>query len=490
MKKLFIGLSLISLIGLGGCANKVLNINQNPNQATYSTPQLSTAVALDNAARANQTNYMNFSMWMGYTATNTGWALDQTTNSYNITTSYMNGIWNSLYLNLETWNYIAQNSKGLPLYSAIAKIFQAYDFSSLVDVYNNVPFSDALLKNGNLSPKYDKGSDIYDSCVALLDTAISLLKSPATLTTIAPDADSKSITMYSGDIANSDLTTWVKFANSLKLRLLLNQSNVSGKQAYIQHEVAMIDQSELMGIGDDAVEQPGYLNSTGKFSPYYGFYYSAVGTATDQYKYFAANSFALNFYTSTNDPRESYFYDKLSSGVFSGNNFGNQNAVAASAVGAPSMSPTAPGIIMTAAEALFDQAEAIQRGWFTGDAGAIYNDAIVSSFEFTGVADADNAAAAYTSQNDPNTNWSLASNKLKFLIYQKWASLNNMSLLTTYNDYRRTGYPTVPVSIFPGHLPHVPYRLLYPQSEYGYNATNVTAQGSIDGQTSKVFWNN
>ncbi len=490
MKKSFIGLFLISLLGLGACTKKVLDINQNPNQATYSTPQLSTAVALNDAASANQTQYMNFSMWMGYTATNTGWALDVTTNSYAITTNYMNGIWNSLYLNLETWNYIRQNAKGLPLYGAIARVFQAYDFSALVDIYNNVPYSDALLKNGSLTPKYDKGSDVYDSCVALLDTAIVMLKDPATLASMAPAADSKSITMYSSDIKNGDLSTWIKFANSLKLRLLLNQSNVSSKSAYIQHEVGMINQSDLMGVGDDAVEQPGYLNSTGKFSPYYRFFYSAVGSATDQYKYFAANNFALNFYTSTSDPRESYFYDKLSGGAFAGNDFGNQNAVTASQVGAPSLKATNPGIIMTAAEALFDQAEAIQRGWLTGDAGAIYNNAITASFEFTGVTDADNAAAAYTSQADPNTNWSLATNKLKFLIMQKWASLNNMSLLTTYNDYRRTGYPNVPISVFAGHLAHVPYRLYYPQTEYGYNATNVGLQGTIDGQSSKVFWNN
>jgi len=143
---------------------------------------------------------------------------------------------------------------------------------------------------------------------------------------------------------------------------------------------------------------------------------------------------------------------------------------------------------MLAAEALFDQAEAIQRGWLQGDAKAVYQSAIVASFTYTGVTKPDSAALSYTSQANVNTNWDQAPDKLKLILTQKWAALNTISILPVYDDYRRTGIPNVPISIYQGHLPAVPTRLIYPQAEYNLNATNVGAEGTINPQTDKVFW--
>ena len=488
MKKIYISLIALSFFGLNSCTKTILDINSpNPNSASTSTPQLTTSVALENAARISQTAYLPLSEWLGFTATNGGFALDQALNSYQLTASSLNSSWQSLYLNISNWNYVRTQAaqSHLPLYQAIAELFQAYDFSCLVDLYNNVPYSDALLHNNNFTPTYDKGSDVYDSCVGLIDSALAILNDPATPLTISSAIDNKSIITFSGSLP--DLTQWIKFANSLKLRLLINQSQVSSKAAYINSELATIDPSMLMGVGDDATANPGYLASSGKLSPYFNLFYSAPGQALDPYKIYHANKYAIDFYSSTNDPRISFFYDKKGNG-YTGNNFGDESAVDVSALGTPSINPTAPSVIMLAAEALFNQAEAIQRGWLQGDAKAVYQSAIVASFTYTGVTKPDSAALSYTSQANVNTNWDQAPDKLKLILTQKWAALNTISILPVYDDYRRTGIPNVPISIYQGHLPAVPTRLIYPQAEYNLNATNVGAEGTINPQTDKVFW--
>lgn len=488
MKKLFIGLLSLFVIGLGSCTKTILDINSpNPNSASTSTPQLTTPLALENAARITQRDYLPLSMWLGYTATNGGFALDAAVNSYKLTANTMTGSWQDLYLNIANWDYVktqAQQSN-LPLYQAIAELFQAYDFSCLVDLYNNVPYTDALLKNNSFTPAYDKGSDVYDSCVVLINHALTLLNDPATALTISSSTDNKRIITFKGSLP--DLTKWIRFANSLKLRLLINQSQVSDKASYIQTEVAKIDPAMLMDVGDDVTADPGYLASSGKLNPYYDLFFSAPGQSRDNYKIYHANNYALDFYSSTNDPRISYFYDEAN-GKYTGNDFGDETAANVSTIGAPSLDPTAPSVIMIAAEALFDQAEAIQRGWLQGDAKAVYQRAIQASFAFTGVSDPVTAAADYTSQSNVSTNWNSATDKLTLILTQKWAALNNIDLLRVYDDYRRTGIPNVPLSVYNGHLPAIPTRLIYPQEEYDLNAANVGKEGKIDPQTDKVFW--
>ena len=59
-----------------------------------------------------------------------------------------------------------------------------------------------------------------------------------------------------------------------------------------------------------------------------------------------------------------------------------------------------------------------------------------------------------------------------------------------WNNWKRLGIPAdLPISKFGGTTaPHVPYRLLYSQTEYQYNSANVAAQGAINNITSKIFW--
>jgi hypothetical protein len=134
------------------------------------------------------------------------------------------------------------------------------------------------------------------------------------------------------------------------------------------------------------------------------------------------------------------------------------------------------------------QAEAVQRGYITGNAKQLYQDAILSSFQFDKITNAAANAAAFYNQANPEVNWDLATDKIKLIISQKWFALNSIDVLALYNDYRRTGFPNVPLSTDPNSKGKVPVRMYYPQRESQLNTANVTAQGTISPATTTVFW--
>ena len=147
--------------------------------------------------------------------------------------------------------------------------------------------------------------------------------------------------------------------------------------------------------------------------------------------------------------------------------------------------------LFTSFESLFLQAEAIQRGVLAGDAKTAYQTAVRESFRWLLVINADQEATTHLTR--PVANWDGDSNtdKLKLIMTQKYISMCGINGLETWTDYRRTGIPNVPLSVSDSRGTKViPLRLVYPQEEYQYNEANVTAEGTIDPQQSKIFWDN
>jgi hypothetical protein len=157
-----------------------------------------------------------------------------------------------------------------------------------------------------------------------------------------------------------------------------------------------------------------------------------------------------------------------------------------------------PQWIVTSVESMFLQAEAIQRGWdiggpYAGNPKAAYEAAVRESFIWLGVPDAATAAAAFLLT--PAANWENAIGNpevdpIEFIVNQKYISLIGINPLEAWNDYRRLGVPSdVPLSVLEARgNRQIPVRLLYPQAELAVNQSNVLSQGTIDPQTSKLFW--
>ncbi len=489
MKKLIIYFAGAMLIIGTGCKKNYLDVNTNPNSSTNASPELVLPAALQNTAARQITGYTFISGWLGYWAISGSYAIgnnDFTT--YQQTTDFGDGLWRAIYDNLEDYDYVEKTSasENKPFFEAAAKIMKAYEYQQLVDMFGDVPYTDALHGTGTILPKYDNAQDIYDSLEANLTVAIDLMKN-------APSVTQAGDIMFGGD--NSE---WVKLANTLRLRLLLRQSQI-GRDSYIQSQLALINAEGSGFLDQDAAVNPGYTNSEGKQNPFYGFSYNTTGTYTQDY--WRANQYSILFYQKNNDPRLELVYGPTSSNdtLYQGNYIGQQTGAfvgSLSSIFGPGVlkSFDQSAVILSAAESDFLQAEASLRGWIDGDPQSFYEAGITASFDYLGVPDSYNTALAYYSQpGNRNTNYTTTSDfnsQLAIIIRQKWAAMNTVTPFEAWADYRRLGLPSdIPLSESPFvDVPAIPLRIIYPTVEYQTNASNVPQQPAGSQHTQKIFW--
>jgi hypothetical protein len=174
--------------------------------------------------------------------------------------------------------------------------------------------------------------------------------------------------------------------------------------------------------------------------------------------------------------------------------------------------PNMGQVVMLAAESYFLQAEAYERGYLSGNAKAAFESGIAASFTYLYkdvsnivAADKDVAAdvASYKTANGLSflVNYDLAASstqKIEAIITQKYIAFNMISNDEAFNEFRRTGFPVivagslVPTETFASRqststrADKLPSRLLYPQTEFNLNPTNVPT--GISQFTSRIFW--
>lgn len=478
-----------------GCGKGFLDVNENPNKPGEVTPNLVLSTGLNRTAAAVNTTLNQIgSIWSGYWAPAVDFLWYMDNKQYNVTSNFGTAVWETTYDILNDFQSVqkAAVTSNQNYYQAIAIIMKSMNFQYLVDAYNNVPYTDALKATEVIRPTYDAGQAVYDDLLKQLDAAIALIKS-APATEAKPGAED---IFFAGNMTN-----WIKYANTLKLRILLRQSEIAGKEAFIKAEIAKIV-AEGSGFSDAGVfSSPGYTSSTGKMNPFWaGYYATSSGAITSDYKATRPTVFLLDQYKKGNDPRVEVMYAKTSAGIYKGVELGRPTGDAESPNYKSNVtSPFLPGtgvlksvsqkaVIMLPSESFFLQAEAVARGWMSGNAKTLYEQGIKASFEFLGVANAATAAATYSAQAINKVGYDASTNKVEAIIYQKWLSLNSISGWEAWNDFRRTKFPTDNPISMNAIKPIHPKRLVYPSSEYGRNGDEVEKQGNIDTFTSKIFW--
>jgi hypothetical protein len=503
-----------------GCKKTDFNINKNPNQATDSTVSYDVILpaALNATGAAVGLQYGFLQNWMGYWARSGTYAPDVIEETYQITTTFGTGIWNSYYDNLFDYQTmeIKAEKAGADFYTGIARIMKAHNYQMLVDVYGNIPYSEALKGNALPTPKYEKGIDIYKDLLRQIDAGIELIK----------DAD----VSLNKDIATNDImfagdkTRWVKFANTLKLRMLIHAHAIPAIDKAAEIAIIETEGNGYLEAGQNAQVNPGYKSD--KPNPFFNTFKTDVtGEQTDNNVYYRANEWGIDYYSYNLDNRIARFYEAGSQGYL-GVAYGLPPITANSS---PNLAGIGPGVyktntasqaILTAAESFFLQAEARHRGWITlgPDAESLVNSGIIESFNYVGAS----GSATYISNNAgyPDVDYTAGiapgapagypTGGLFTILSQKWFALNAINTLEVWTDYRRVPYsevasssvndhfvygagvgydPGPPISVSPQNTStKIPVRLLYPQTEYNYNATNVGAEGTVDQFTSRIFW--
>jgi hypothetical protein len=501
-------LSFIALTALltAGCKKSFLDVNTNPNALPTATPSF----VLTNALNTSTSNLINAnetgSYWSGQWTQSSSYILSTTTFSYQFTDGDFN-YWDGIYDNLQDYQYVIDNADAndQPYFKGPAKVMKAYMYQALVDMYGNIPFSDALKGTSSLAPKFDDQKAVYENLITLLDEAITDLKSNE-----FASAFSGADIVFKGNTEN-----WAKFANSLKLRILIHQARISGRDSYITTEINKIVTEGSGFITGSDVGSGGssfYLATAGKTNPIYDRWgYDANGAVRALARFPRPTKFLFDVLTASNDtfrlkrlayakggentakPGTSTAPEVLSNYV--GVPFGIASgftAPASSYIG-PSLFVkgefSRPFILMTAAEIQFLLSEAKNRFPSVSlpeNDQFYYEEGVKQSFRLLGVTDATTQANTLLTSGIADADWTASSDKLKAIATQKWIALTNFSGLEAWTEYRRTNLPLTPQASTVT-SENRPLRLFYPSSEKGSNV-NVAAQGAIDVFSTRLFW--
>lgn len=488
MKKIYFkALLVLALIGGSTSAcDDALDINESPNSPSGSTTAFTLPVAqttlayMLNLDLGIMTGFLSQYWTQAYQA-----AQYQVYDQYNYNGNQTSTAWLHAYAwVLEDLNYVEQKAleDGTPNYAAIARLLSVYTYQVIVDVWDSAPYSEALGgKSGNLNPVYEDGQTIYDGLIADIDEALELINPGAMA--ITPGADDF---LYGGDMA-----AWVRFANTLKLRIYMRQSEARPSVAEQGIDALYAAGAEFVGLGDDAmVPFPGGSNNE---NPLYRGEISPNGLGGVNLNGSAA---IIQRLVDNNDPRVDFFFDPAETGTFAGAQVGIPQGEGTTQLGSqpqtdnsvPSstnvIAPNSPVYLMTASESLFLQAEAAERGWGTGDAEQLYNAAVTESFRFTGF-----AADANSFLNGAYEYPATSAERLETIATQKWYALCGIMNVEAWAELRRADYldlsPSVAGTGASLNGSTFPQRALYPSSEISTN-TNSLPNGNIGDP---VWWN-
>jgi len=356
---------------------------------------------------------------------------------------------------------------------AVARILKAYYFLLMTDKWGDIPYSQALKGNEAYAPVYDKQQDIYTSLFKELTEAAAQIN----------EAESKVV----GDVIfNGNMAAWKRFANTMRMVMGLRLSvkdQTKGKAEYTSALAAGVISSNAQNMSYAFIA--GDPNNS---NPWYNNY---VASNRNDY---AISKTLTDYMEPKNDPRLRIYGEVLAGNVVKGLPYGKNQAVnipaAYSRIGGYFRDQGASMPIFNYAQVLFMRAEAAKLGYEAGgDAAAeqFYKNAIKASWEQYGVF---NQAAYDAYLLLPAVVYSAATGHRQIMT-EKWVHMY-LNSWESWNDWRRTGFPTLTPAVDAIDPRGIPLRLGYPTNEVALNKTNyeaaVAALGGPDDNYGKMWW--
>jgi len=529
--KYIISLLLLLAVAAGGCHKKLADLYNDPDQTVQpSIEKFFTEMLNNDRVRPSYWNVRTFiAVQTGIYTQSLGY-LNYTT-AYQQNGDYTEDRWNDFYRPSNSidggkggimahYRLIESLYEGMhddnqknaaEVFYMAAKVVMFDQASQLVDMWGDIPFSEAGNVNttGSVaSPKFDDAAGIYDAMLDGLKNAALYFSgaqlSPATQTLFAKQ----------DILLNGQLAKWQQYANSIRLRLLMRISFVNEEKAKTE-ALTIINNPSIYPLVDggtnyappqtDVLLQP--------LTNYIGDLHNAL---TEVFNYMAPDYMLNTVMNPSNDPRIPVLFDKY--GRANGDQFirntgyrampVNDNAETQQVnIGRYAILDSAtflfnsklPGIVITAPEVNFLKAEAWER-WGGGDAKTAYETAVRQSIAFYYYLNSLNtvtrmpltppAATEIDSflQGDQMKYAGAANEKLAKIWVQKWLHFGFLQSVQSWAEYRRTKQPIL--QFYPSTLPGYeapPSRLIYPASETSYN-TNYASVRDKDVRTGKIFW--
>jgi hypothetical protein len=504
---------LFLLIAIGGCTDDFISENRNVNAIT--SISLSEMPYVFNKAVSSATiNATYYETTQNYFADiySQYFAKAVSTERYNMNSAYTARMYLVSYVHvgaqLKTILKSADPNSGE---YALASIMWVYTFHRLTDVLGPIPYFDALEESDATSYRYDKMSDIYADFFERLTTSVATLQKLNASTPIFGGKDN----IYAGNASR-----WIKFANSLKLRLALRISKVDGATAKKRAEEAVAS-----GVLEDNADNASVLRAAAG-TDYNGLAYIAGWYASSM------SSTMKSYLVGYNDPRLPVFFQP---NFASGKYVSRRNGMSASDLNlaanasaqqsnigsywityssstAYTNNITARQHVLSAAESYFLRSEGALNGWaMGGSAKDLYEKGIGVSLRQWGIANETTIAGYTSSANLPAAPQDYYNSPAVSTTPVKWAAtetlqrkqIGTQKWLAVFPDgweawaeFRRTGYPDL-YDLMTSENPDLPVgtfakRLTYPNTEYTSNLEALNAGlvllGGPDKASVKLWW--
>jgi hypothetical protein len=396
-------------------------------------------------------------------------------------------------------------------YSALAKFFKAYFFISMTLQVGDLPMSDALKGLDNQTPKYDSQKDIFRQSLQLLEDANTQLAGLINSSNTSLLGDF----YYQERITNPKtaldaLKQWQKVVNTFKLRVLIQ---LSKKEADADLNI----KQKFAEVVNNPTKYPIMSDLTDNLEYVYNSAYNKYPNNKENFGFDALRLCVaatwLNTLSGLNDlramkvadPARGLGYPDTDFRSFVGASNGEDVSTMGGKVVAGLYSPIGrkryyDGLtgentfIIGYPEMCLNIAEAINRGWVTGNADDWYQKGIKAMFSFYGIVDGNNTVSFlrttapgdyinYTVNFSYNTYFNQLAVKyagnnatgLNQILTQKYLSMARNSGFEAYYQWRRTGVPTFLTGPGIGNSGVIPLRWQYPSSELSTNRTNYQA---------------
>ncbi len=480
MKKIFLILSVAGLF-MTSCTDKFEEYNTDtkhpavvPGEFLFSSAELYLTDYVDNT----NVNVNIFKLMAQYWTETT--YIDEA--NYDLTTrNIAANIWSYMYLRTlkdldESSKLIAGDASVVGADAiavqknklAIIELLNVYCYSHLVDVFGAAPYGDAL-NFDNVYPTYANGADIYKDLFTRLNAALGNM-----------DANYSSFDgadlYYGGDVAQ-----WIKFGNTLKVKLGITVADADPATA--QAAVESGRAGAFAGNSDDCAMP---YNTT-NFNQLY-----ADLVASGRHDFVPANTI-MDAMVGLNDPRMDAYFTMIDTSsdpaveklAWVGGEYGYSNSFSqCSHICSRVQQPDYEGLLMTYTEMCFYLAEGAARGYNVGKtAEEWYNEGIQSSFDYWGSGD----ATAYEATADVAYD---AANWKEKIGVQSWIA-NYTRGIVAYNNWRRLDYPILNLPENATAITDIPVRFTFPINEQSLNQNSYAAAASAIGGdliSTKVFW--
>jgi hypothetical protein len=280
-----LGICLGAILILGSCETTELDLTSNPNALS---PEQADATFFLNSIQVDFAYWVNSMGDRGGELTRINNMNGRTYNNVYFPNTWDN-LWSSAYRgmleDIRLMNILAEEA-GLSFHIGMGKVFQAYIMLTLVDYFGDVPYSEALQgAEGVLNPAADSGEAVYDASIALLDSAIQDFNTSGPV----PEGDF---------FYNGSRLKWIKAANSIKKKALLNKGDYSGYNAISNYITNPADDFQFSWGTSPATPDTRH--------PLYGLNYTSTGGGEYMSNWIMFKM--LNGHAGNTDPRINYYF--------------------------------------------------------------------------------------------------------------------------------------------------------------------------------------